>query len=231
MRVVVTRPAPRCAKTAAKLAVLGHHPIILPLSEAVHRPETAQAALQQGSKALVITSSEALRSIASLPLAPVLELPLYAVGSESAAAATRAGFTNVMQGGGTGANLAALLIAHGVQDILYLAGNPRSPELEAALTQAGVRYRVAECYEMKPLSWDETQLALLTPAPDAVLLYSREAARLFAAQRNLFNEPQNWRDCRALCLSKKVASGLPENFPLAISVADRPTEDDLFAKL
>ncbi|MFD1746405.1 uroporphyrinogen-III synthase [Rhizobium helianthi] len=231
MRVVVTRPATSGAKTAARLVALGHHPILLPLTEPLHRPQAAWAALQDRPRALVLTSSEALRAIASLPMAAYLDLPLYAVGSASAAKARKAGFTHVVEGGGTGKDLAALMISRGLQDFLYLAGSPRSPELEAELAAAGIQFRLAECYEMKPLSWDEQQRALLTPVPDAVLLYSREAARLFATQHALFDRPQAWRECRAICLSHKVASGLPAEFPLVISVADKPTEDDLLARL
>ena len=45
MRVLVTRPQPSAAATAARLEAIGHEAILLPLMEPVHPPEVALEAL------------------------------------------------------------------------------------------------------------------------------------------------------------------------------------------
>ncbi len=108
MRVIVTRPEFSARRTAARLAELGHTPVLLPMSRPVHKPEVALEALQAPHAALAITSAEAIRALSLLGpvLAGHLATPLLAVGRATAEAAIALGFTTVIDGGGSGTQLA-----------------------------------------------------------------------------------------------------------------------------
>lgn len=231
MRVLVTRPAVSGERTAAKLAALGHHPLLLPLSEPFHDLEAAQRALTRTPRAIVLTSGEAVRVLGALDVSPLASIPILAVGEATARLARQAGFTHVTQAGGTGASLAQMIIGEGITDLLYLAGNPRSPDLEAGLQAAGTSFATVECYRMQPLVWTAAQARLLSPPPEAVLLYSQEAARLFCAQQAVRERVSRWSNCRIFCLSAKVAAGLSSDMPLPVSVAESPDEDQLLSML
>lgn len=231
MRVVVTRPAVSGGRTAAKLAALGHHPLLLPLSEPHHDQEAASHALSQPHRAIVLTSGEAVRVLAALGVSAFSQTPVLAVGEATATLARQAGFAHVTCAEGTGISLAQKIIAEGHRDLLYLAGNPRSPDLEERLTKAGTAFRTVECYRMQPLVWSDAQANLLSPPPEAVLLYSQEAARLFCAQKIVRESAAHWPDCRLLCLSAKVAKGLSAAITLPVLIAPSPDEDQLLALL
>ena len=231
MRVLVTRPRVSAERTANKLTRLGHEPVILPLTEARHVPEQAFAALNRDPGTIVFTSAEALRAISGLDLLQHHATPVYAVGTATAQEVRHHGFTHVHVGEGTGASLASLLVAHRQNDILYLAGNPRTPDLERELTRANISFTTVVCYEMLPLVWTDGDIQALGAAPDAVLLYSSEAARHFNEQPSVKNNAHFWRNCRALCLSLKVAHSLGEAAGMAISIAKEPTEESLLALL
>lgn len=231
MRVLVTRPQHSAQRTANKLKRLGHEPIILPLTHARHLPEQAVAALGGTHNALAFTSAEALRAICGLDLSRHRKTPVYAVGAATAYEASLQGFTQIHVAEGTAKHLASLLIAHRQNDLLYLAGNPRTPDLEQCLAQAGIHFTTTVCYEMLPLVWTEEDVQALNFSPDAVLLYSSEAARQFSAQPSVKNNLHFWRGCRALCLSPKVAHSFGEVAGMAVSIANDPTEDSLLALL
>ena len=97
MRVVVTRPHPQGARTAAALAARGHDVWEVPLMKV----EPVAADLSGGWGALVITSANAPGAIADNPARDaLLKLPVFAVGRRSAEAAREAGFANVTSAGG-----------------------------------------------------------------------------------------------------------------------------------
>lgn len=224
MRVLVTRPEPSAAKTAAQLRRRGHQPVLLPLMQAQHRIDTLLQALAEAPSALAVTSGEAVRVLASLEedLSPLLALPVFAVGTTTAQAAQNLGFTDVHVGGGDGEALADRILAEwdaGTDNrLLYLAGIPRTPGLEARLAAAGLKLTIAECYRMVPIDHDATQLqAAFDPWPDVVLLYSAETARHFLSLPPMNDDKGHIKNLRILCLSEKIAATLPADLrPSAI---------------
>lgn len=236
MRVVVTRPESAARRTVERLQDLGHQPVLLPLTRAVHHSDAAVAALAGPHAALAVTSAEAVRVLSTLGerLAPYLDQTLYAVGETSAKAAKDAGFRNIRSGSGTGAALAQLIVGYASDldtPLLYLAGKPRSPKFEDGLHTKGVPFVTAEVYEMTPITYDKVFIRglLLDPPADAVLLYSRENARLFCdlAAPHLKELPS----LRLLCLSDNVAEIIPRQFHRNIKIARQPDEDGIFALL
>lgn len=231
MRVLVTRPAISAGATAAKLIALGHEPLLLPLTEAIHHSDAVKAALAEHDGALAVTSAEALRAIPPESVARWIDRPIFCVGPATAKAAENLGFTDIGTGQGTGLDLADLVIAAKAGPLLYLAGMPRSPDFERVLMQAGVPFRTVEAYRMVPLEHDADALArrLRDERPQAILLYSHETARqLFTAVTPaVFRSLEN---LRFLCMSAHVADAVPSGLG-AIAIADEPSEKALLALL
>ena len=236
MRVIVTRPQLSAARTAQRLEDLGHEPILLPLAEAVHDAAAAVDELALSHAALVVTSGEALRALVSLgaALEPHLSTPLFAVGKATARVATNLGFTDIRIGPGDGQGLARMLIESppiAGLPVLYLAGSPRTPHLEAALMTENVPLRVVEIYRMQGIAYDAADLATKIGhvEPDAVLLYSAQTARVF------FHGPAAdlpWLPrLRILAISDSLLEHVPPPYHANVEVAGSPDEDGLFALL
>ena len=233
MRVLVTRPMPAAERTAAKLTRRGHQPVLLPLMRAEHRLDGLKQGPAPEIAALVVTSGEAIRALAELSddeRRLYLDLPLFAVGETTAAAARKLDFTKVEVGGGNGAALARHLISSPNLDparpLLYLAGDPRSPELEQHLVDSSRSFQVVECYRMLSIRRETDELVrVLTPKPDCVLLYSSETARQFAALLQTDQIASAAENIRFLCLSHKIAAALPEDFRPRTAWPMEPQED------
>ncbi|WP_455854307.1 uroporphyrinogen-III synthase [Ensifer canadensis] len=115
--------------------------------------------------------------------------------------------------------------------LLYLAGSPRSDGLEATLRQLRIEHVTVECYRMQPIAHPPDILARLISAgrPDAVLLYSHDTARRFAALLVEAGLKTAAFSPRYLCLSAAVAGALPDG--ASVEVAARPDEESLFSLL
>ena len=237
MRVLVLRPQPAAARTARKLTALGHETVLLPLSEPQHDIDAVKAALAERHSAIAITSAEVARLFAKIgeDLDRHLLTTVFSVGQASADAAGEAGFRTVLTPGGTGADLADLIIAHcrdfgmPAEPILYLAGVPRARGFENRLAEAGIPLKIVECYRMVPLvpKRTVTEAALLKPVPDAVLFYSQEAARAFFALSPLAEIPERFLSTLMLCMSQNVARAVPQRFAALTVVASAPNEESL----
>lgn len=241
MRVLVLRPEPAAARTAERLAVLGHEAVRLPLSKAEHAVDAVKAALAEPHGAIAVTSAEMARLFEGLGGAPAAHrnTTVFAVGEATAQAMRQNGFTDVISAGGDGESLAEVIAAHVrakgplPHPLLYLAGNPRGPGFESRLAEAGIPFRTVEGYRMVPLAptREAVEAALLHPVPDAVLLYSRESARAFFALAPLTEAPGRFTAMRLLCMSANVAAAAPERFAAHVAIAAAPSEESLLALL
>ncbi|OOG71979.1 uroporphyrinogen III synthase [Sinorhizobium sp. A49] len=236
MRLLVTRPQPAAEATARRLGAEGHRPLLLPLAQAEHLPEIAQAALETPHAAIALTSAEAVRVLAELEadLTPHKVKPCFCVGEATSRAARALGFTLVHTAEGTGKSLAELIAAtpsRSERPLLYLAGSPRSKGFEATLRQLHIDHVTIECYRMQPITHPPDALTRLLSAdpPDAVLLYSHDTARRFAALLVDAGLEAAAFSPRYLCLSAAVAAALPEGAP--VEIAARPDEESLFSLL
>ncbi|SIQ67494.1 uroporphyrinogen-III synthase [Rhizobium sp. RU35A] len=231
MRVIVTRPSASAGRTAEKLRRLGHEPILLPVTEPVHHSQAIAAALTTPHSSLAITSAEAVRALIGLDLTAHYDTPVFAVGAATAEAARQAGFHHVEAGTGTGEALARLIIDRQVGNLLYLAGDPRSPAFEAGLARAGIKVSTVVAYAMREVAWGAETVAALSPLPEALLLYSKEAARhVFRRLTPWLNEKRD-HAFHVLCLSPQVAEAVPQKDMIELHVADQPDEDQLLLLL
>lgn len=231
VRVLVTRPETTADNTLRRLALAGHETLLLPLSEAEHLPIRATALTASG---VVATSAEAFRALRQSPdaLPSLVPLPVYCVGTATAEAAFDLGFSQVRVGPGDAAGLAELILRdrYGQTGILlYLAGTPRLPDLETRMTVAGVPLQVRLVYRMRPVVRPPGELSARLRAfdPQAVLFYSREAARQFFSDI----APAMLADTvRILCLGPRIADAVPPGCR-HVEIAPRPDEDALLALL
>lgn len=233
MRILVTRPEPDNARTAAALQARGHTPLLAPLLRVV--PVGAEIGAGPFA-AVLITSANAVRALAAHPArARVTALPALAVGEATAAAAREAGFASVEAADGDAASLVRLVRARFGADsapLLYLAGADRAADLGAALARDGIPVTLAVVYRalLQPLVAD-ARAELAAGGIDLVLHYSRRSARQYlaaAAEAGLLRQALHPLH---LCLAEPVAAVLREAGAGTVTVAARPDEAHLLSLL
>lgn len=230
MRVLVTRPEPGASKTAARLAALGHTPVVLPLTEVVGLPIRI-ADLPQAD-IVAVTSANALRYTPRALLPAFTTRPLFAVGAETAKIARAAGWENVVEGPGNAAGLSQTIRTHveAGSSVLYLCGQVRLPDFENTMSQAGFTVHAVETYAASPIPYAVDDPGKLAGTPvDAVLLYSAFAAETFVGLAS--REALLQKDTRLVCLSERVAVALGSVARQNVVISARPDEDSLLAAL
>lgn len=259
MRVLVTRPEPEACRTVRRLEAMGHDAVRLPLFKA--RIMAGPAALPPAATidGLIATSARAFAIFGPEPAPPdYLCLPVYAVGPATEQAARRAGFSTIERGYRTARDLCDVLVGlHGgsrmgspgpdatemaesgtgktdmVPRLLFLAGSPRKPTIEAELAASGMRPELLECYQMDEISYstDYIFLKLLSPPPDVVLLYSAMAAKRFSDLMTAKNLDNLVVSAWFACLSPEISAGLPDAWQARVVTASHPDEESLLASL
>jgi uroporphyrinogen-III synthase len=231
MRLLVTRPEPDNARTAAVLRTQGHDVVLAPL---LHIEVVADADLGAPNSAsswsaILLTSANGARALANHPRrGELLALPVLAVGRSSADAARAAGFTDVTSADGDASDLAGLAakrFAGEARPLLYLAGEDRSGELAAPglNVRTIVVYRAAQAERLPPA----TLTALERGAIEGVLHFSRRSVESYlACSRDIIGlalKPTHF------CLSARAAEPLRLAGAARIKVAARPDEASLLA--
>jgi uroporphyrinogen-III synthase len=232
MRLLVTRPEPDATRQAKLLAARGHEPFIAPLF-AIETISEVPLELD-GPQALIITSRNALRALASNPdLAKALPLPLYAVGEATAKEAAELGFGRVTTGPGTGETLARLIadtLEPHAGALVHLSGETVAFDLKSALEARGFKVRQPILYRaVAATALPESVLFLLIANKlDGVILMSPRTAGIFAALvvRHDAVTQASRLDC--YCLSAAVAQAV-EPLKVRAIVAARPREEELLA--
>src|ERR1043166_2172034 len=105
MRILVTRPDPEASRFAAQLREHGIDALVAPLM--IVEPTDAQLPALDGIQALIFTSANGVR--AYIARGGRADLPAYAVGEATAAAARTAGFAKAISAGSDWQGLSALL--------------------------------------------------------------------------------------------------------------------------
>ena len=223
MRLLVTRPEPDGARTAASLRARGHEVVLAPLL----RMEFLDFALPDDAwSAVVMTSANAARAVANHPRrAALIAAEAFAVGRHTAEAARGAGFRTVHSADGDKDDLADLLRDRRGQasaPLLYLAGEDRAGDLAAgdAPVVTVVAYRAVKVQHFAP----EVAAALARRDVDGVLHFSTRSAQAYldcasrAGIREAALAPVH------ICISRHAAEPLAAAGAAAIRVAPRPDE-------
>ena len=228
--VLITRPEPGAADTAARVAALGLWPVVAPLLE-IH---VLPAALPEADRlqAVLIASGNAL---AALPAAYQAR-KILAVGDASADRARAAGFAQVFSADGDAEALAALTGAQcdpAGLPLLLAAGRGQSLALAATLRARGFRVIRRATYAASPARAmpPDAAAALREKSLRAALFFSGETAHLFA--RLLINsglrEAVHGIDA---CAIGAAAATAIETLPWRrVLRAAKPTQDAMLALL
>lgn len=170
--LIILRPEPGNAATAAKARALGLEPHCCPLFA------TAAVAWDapdpQRYVGVIMTSANAAR-LAGSALERFIHLPLYAVGQVTADAARAAGFTSIISGDGDVDRLLAKVATLGHHRLLHLSGADHRP-----FETLGVAVERRIVYASSPITPPPAFAALLTRSAVA-MLHSPRAAAQFAA--------------------------------------------------
>jgi uroporphyrinogen-III synthase len=232
MRVLLTRPLAESEQLAALLRSRGHDPVLSPVME-IRFLEGPPLTLD-GIQAIVVTSANGIDALARRTF--VRDVPVFAVGPQTAQAARAAGFANVEQGGGDSAALTEAVrgSAHPNRGALLLAaGRERRGDVENKLVAASFTVRVEELYEaveILQLSAAAAE-ALSAGAIDALMLFSPRSGRLFLQQILAAKLGPTCERVIALCISAATAAELGALNFAAWRIARRPDRQGMLQLL
>ena len=203
MRILITRPRDDSELLSQKLKERGHDVQVEPLLEI--RPVPNAMLDLQGVQAILLTSANGARCFAALATGLRRDAPIFAVGDTTAAAARKAGFTQVASAGGGVADLAKLVQARLKPQngaLLYASGRDIAGDLPAALQPAGFQVRRVITYTAEP-----TQA--LSPTTAAAFKARQVDLAVFFSARTAANFARLVRDAGlGPALEKTVALGI-----------------------
>lgn len=236
IRVLVTRPREEAETLAARLEALGYASVIAPIIVVRSLPDAVVDA--SGMQALVFTSANGVRALAQARGGADVsrDLPAFAVGSATAAAARAAGFHDVREGGGNVAELARLIAAQCAPAggaVLHVSGSTVARDLGGLLATSGVSVRRAVLYEAAPIERldDETARLLAEGEIGAALFFSPRTAAAFVKLIRSSRLAPSLARIAAIALSPAVAEALQPVSFACILTASRPTTDALLEQL
>jgi uroporphyrinogen-III synthase len=239
MAVLVTRPQPDDETTAAALRAKGFQVLRAPMLR--FEPTAFHDDMNARYSAVIVTSANALRAIEPhLKGHRLIELPLFAVGEHTAAAARRAGFTHVISASGDAANLRDLVLASlkakelkKASTLLYLAGAELGRDLASELEENGFRVVTQTTYRMIPVTGLPREVceAFAANQVEAVLHYSQRSARAFLDAARAAGVEISALAIPQCCISPTVAAVLREAGATQVTVAASPDENALFEAL
>jgi uroporphyrinogen-III synthase len=232
LRVLLTRPRDDTAALADKLKAAGHDVLGEPMLE-IRFLSNAGVDLA-GAQAVLFTSANGVRAFAAVETRR--DLPVFAVGDTTAAAARAAGFTRVESAAGRVDDLARLVrerLSPADGALVHAAGRDVAGDLAGAMGQSGFELRRAVLYIAEParaLS-SETARALKSGTVDAVIFYSARTAETFGRLVNDAGLASSLSHAIALGLSPAALEPI-KSLPWArIEAATRPDESELMRLL
>ena len=225
LRLWVTRARPSAEATAARLAAMGHRPLVSPLLTIRRlRPRLDLT----GVGAVAFTSRNGVAAFAALE--PERGLQIFAVGDATAEAAREAGFRDVRSASGDVAALADLIAAeHEAGAVLVAGAREPAGDLPGALKAADVPIRAAALYAAVAASGGRGFAALKAGKLDGVLIHSPRAARRLAHLTKGLALAAG--AVPAFCISPAAAGSLSGSPAFAPVAADRPDEAALLSLL
>lgn len=206
--VVVLRPEPGNAKTAARLAALELEVVRLPLFAVAPVEWTPPA--PDTADAILITSANAIRH-GGARLEALNGLPIVAVGEATAQAARAAGFSVALVGNRDAAAAAEAARAAGFDRLLHLGGRDR-----VAVADQNINVYASDLIAISPDAID----ALIG---SVALLHSVRAARRFAELAGAGRS-----SIRIAALSPAVATAVGSGWESVVAAA-APTDAALVA--
>ena len=178
---------------------------------------------------IIVTSANAVRAVESqLAGSPLLKLPLFAVGENTATAARDAGFGNVIASKGDATALRDLVVETAKSKklkkeipMLYLAGEEIARDLAGELREQGFEVVTHIAYRMVPAHSLPSEVVdgFAAHQIDAVLHYSRRSARAFVEAARLGGVEISALALPQCCISAEVAEIVREAGATQVTVA------------
>jgi len=229
---LVTRPREDAAGLVAALAARGVATVVEPLLDIAYRGGPAPDLF--GVQAILCTSANGVRAL--VRLVTERDLPLFAVGAASAAAADDAGFARVASADGNVEDLAALVAERLSPDagrLLQVAGSAVAGDLAGDLRERGFTVERAVLYDARPATalGRTTVAAFDAGAIDAALFFSPRTAAIFARLAAAVDLAPAMRRVTAISISAAANAALA---PLPFRdrrIALRPDQPSLLAAL
>lgn len=228
MRLLLTRPVFEAERTAAALRARGYEVTFAPMLEIENISDVLIGAGPWS--AVLMTSGNGARAIAEHPQRDrFTSLRCFAVGAQTAAAAKRAGFNDVVSANGDSGDLAKVILQHvtsGAAPLLYLAGDDRARDMAAELAPSGLRLEIVVVYRAKAATRFATEIndGLKSGRFDGALHYSRRSTEIFVACAREANVTAAVAGLKHFCLSKRASEPLEAIGAEQIFVAARPDE-------
>lgn len=222
MKVLVTRPLEDAEDTAGQLGVRGHQALVAPLlvKKFLDGPSLALENIQ----AVLATSANGVRALARRTARR--DLPLFAVGPQTAEAALAAGFIQVRNANGDARALGLATLQWARPEngpLLHVHGGQGAGALAAGLREQGFDVEEKVLYAVEPQELSrEAVMALKEGALDAALFYSPRSAALF--RDFVRKEGLATEKLMAICISKATAAALADLPFAGVRIATAPNQ-------
>lgn len=211
--VLILRPQPGANETAERARARGLEPVVAPLFTV--SPIEWEAPQADRFQAILFTSANAVRQ-GGPQLGPFRDMPCYAVGEATAAAARDAGFSDVRTGPSDGAAVVELMAADGVRTAFHPGAAETVPLVQSGVTIEHVPVYTSAAVDRLP---DVADSALRAGA--IVLLHSPRAASTFSEHVGERRER-----ARIAAISDAAAAAAGSGWA-AVGVATHPRDDAL----
>lgn len=226
MRILITRPQEDAVRFAEMLHARGHEPLCASLLtvQFFDGPELTF----KGVSAILATSANGVRALARRT--KERELPLFAVGPQTADAAKSAGFENVECTDGDAATMATAMLDYiqpeeGV--LVHAASADNEGRLKTMLAEEGYRVSVEVLYEVVAVTKlpPAAHAAFAGGELDAAVVFSPRSA---LALKDCIERAGLIEACRkvaAICISEATAEQLVALPFLSVTVAEKPNQN------
>ena len=230
MHVLVTRPLEDGREIAARLAERGHQALLAPLLEP--RFQDGPLLEEQGHaldnvQALLATSANGIRAF--IRRSARRDLPVFAVGPQTAKEAREAGFGDVRSADGDAKALAEATRRWASPEgiLLHVCAQDAPGTLAESLTASGFPVRRCALYAIEPATQlpPDTQTALRQGTLDAAMFFSPRTALIFGA----LSHGLPTESLTAFCISPATAQVLAPARFARIAVAMQPNQDAMLA--
>jgi uroporphyrinogen-III synthase len=219
-------------ETQILLGARGHEAIVAPLLQ-VRFHDGSEIDLA-GVQAILATSANGVRALARRTARR--DLPVFAVGPQTAQVAQVAGFMNSKSADGDADALAKAIpvwASAGNGALLHATDTEKAGRLADTLTTAGFKVRTEHLYNVSAVS-DLPQNVIAEFAAnsiDAVMLFSPRSAQIFAQCVGNAGLKTQARRVIAACISDATASAIASLEMDDVRVAARPNQASLLACL
>jgi uroporphyrinogen-III synthase len=183
-----------------------------------------------GVQAILATSANGVRALARRT--GRRDLPVFAVGPQTAQAARALGFNQVRSADGDAVALAQAVpswTSPKAGPLLHAAGADAPGKLADALTASGFQVRSEILYDVIAVDELSTNATAEIAANriDAVLLFSPRSARAFVQRLNEAGLTEHATRMIAGCISQATASALAPLTMKEVRIAARPNQESL----